>query len=119
MKELNHTETKAMVEMSVGFDKQEEKKKKLIGSILPGDGHIIWKIDVNTLRVEPIDDNDLLTDINFDETPNKRIMIKEGFLYCSALNKKNAIKRFGKMFEHLYGKELIRSEKKSETQENS
>ncbi len=50
---------------------------------------------------------------------NPSIMIKEGFLYCSALNKKNAIKRFGKMFEHLYGKELIRSEKKSETQENS
>ena len=117
MKELNHTETKAMVEMSVGFEKQEEKKKKMIGSILPGDGHTIWKIDINTLRIEPIDDNDLMKDINFDETPNKRIMIQEGFLYCAALNKKNAIKRFGKMFELLYGKELIRTEKKDQTEE--
>jgi hypothetical protein len=117
MKELNHTDAKAMVEMSVGFEKQEEKKNKMIGSILPGDGHIIWKIDVNTLRIEPINDDDLMKDINFDETPNKRIMMQDGFLYCAALNKKNAIKRFGKMFEHLYGKELIRTEKKNQAEE--
>ena len=107
MKELNNTDAKAMVEMSVGFEKQEEKKKKMIGSILPGDGHIIWKIDVNTLRIEPIDDDDLMKDINFNEAPNKRIMIKEGFLYCAALNKKNAIKRFGKMLQTIYGTDTI------------
>lgn len=106
MKEINDLESKTPIEMSVGFEKQEEKKNKLIGTLLPGDGHTVWKIDINTLVLEPITDDDLIKDIGFNEAVKKRLLVKDGYLYCSALNKQNAIKRFGKMFESIYGKNI-------------
>jgi len=119
MKELNESESKPMVEMSVGIEQQQEKQKKLLGHIRPGDGHLIWKMNVSTLIVELIDDSDLITDISWDETPRKRILTQQGFLYCSALNKKNAIKRFGKMLNHIYGNNIISSKEDSEAQEDT
>ena len=117
MKELNQSESSQMVEMSVGFEKQEEKKNKLIGTLVPGDGHTVWKINVHTLELAPINDDDLIKEIGFNESPNKRLLVREGYLYCSALNKQNAIKRFGKMFESIYGKDIkVRT---PETQEDN
>jgi hypothetical protein len=117
MKEINDSESKTPIEMSVGFEKQEEKKNKLIGTLLPGDGHTLWKINVHTLQLEPIDDDDLIKEIGFNESVNKRLLVKDGYLYCSALNKQNAIKRFGKMFESIYGKDIkVRT---PETQEDN
>jgi hypothetical protein len=106
MKELNNTIETTQTEKSVGYE-QQQMKDKFIGSLNPGDGHIIWKIDTKTLFIEPVTDEDYISTIGFDEKPRRRIMVKSGYLYCSALNKKNAMKRFGKMFKTIYGTETI------------
>jgi hypothetical protein len=106
MKDINHSHEVVKSETSVGYE-QQQMKDKFIGSLNPGDGHIVWKINTKTLFIEPVTDDDYISTIGFDERPRRRIMVQSGYLYCSALNKKNAMKRFGKMFKTIYGTETI------------
>lgn len=82
--------------------RQKEVKKQLafIGRKVPGDGHKCYELNLETLimsEIEPIK-----TDANFNEAKkgklsgSRKINIKENCIYVTALNEKNAIKKFNK-----------------------
>ncbi len=102
MKEALTLEVKAPSEFVTIAEQRSEKKK--IGSIQPYPGHTTFKLDLShpALLVSEIDEQDMEVIHNFNGGVTKKIVIKEGFLYCSALNKKNAIKRFSLMLSKRY-----------------
>jgi len=89
MKELElKNETK--IEISVKQKKQVEHK--LIGKIIPHEGHIIWQINDETLEIEVAKFSNAT--YHFGGENKKEIITKQGYSYISALNKKNALKKF-------------------------
>ena len=89
MKELElKTETK--IEVSVNKKKQVEHE--LIGEIEMYDGHTIWQINNETLEVEKAKFSNAT--YHFAGDNRKEIIVKQGYSYVSALNKKNALRKF-------------------------
>jgi hypothetical protein len=89
MKELEQN-TKAKLEISVKQKKQVQHQ--LIGKIIPHEGHTIWQINNETLEIEKAKFTNATYHIGGE---NKReIITKQGYTYISALNKKNALKKF-------------------------
>lgn len=86
MKEL---ELKIKTELSVKQKKQIEHE--LIGKIIPYEGHIIWQINKETLEIEKAKFSNAT--YVYGSEIKKEIIIKDGFVYISALNKKNALKK--------------------------
>ncbi len=73
----------------------KQKKKieyELISKIIPHEGHSVWQINEETLEIEKAK----FSNVNFvvGMENKKEIIIKKGFSYISALNKKNAIKKY-------------------------
>lgn len=89
MKEL---EIKNNINIEVSVKKKKQVEHQLIDNIIPFDGHKIWEINNVTLEIEPakFSNNTFL----FDGVNKKEIFVKKGFTYISALNKKNALKKF-------------------------
>lgn len=58
----------------------------------PKGGHKIYELNLVTLDMTELEDSDMTT-----EGEKKVVVIKDNHLYCTALNEKNAIKRFNKM----------------------
>lgn len=85
--ELKH-ETK--IEVSVKQKKQIEHE--LIGKIIPHEGHIIWQINKETLEIEKAKFSNATYYFGGDN--KKEIITKEGYAYVSALNKKNALRKY-------------------------
>jgi hypothetical protein len=102
MKEVVSPEVKAPSEFVTIAEQRSEKKK--IGSIQPYPGHTTFKLDLSHpgLLVSEIEEQDMEVIHQFNGGVTRKIVIKEGFLYCSALNKKNAIKRFSAMLSQRY-----------------
>ena len=89
MKELElKNETK--IEISVKQKKQVERE--LIGKILPHEGHTIYQINDETLEIEKAKFSNVT--YQFGGENRKEIIVKKGCTYISALNKKNALKKF-------------------------
>lgn len=89
MKELNNFK---QTEQSVKLQKQEERKKKLIGQIIPHNGHSIFKINEETLEIsEP---KYIQKSWIFNGENKPEVLVEEGFFYVSALNEKNALKKY-------------------------
>jgi len=88
--ELN---TKSKIEISA--KKKKEVQYELVGNIKPYEGHILWMVDNKTEEIKKAE---------FTKHPyvwgevnqKKEVIIIEGFTYISALNIKNAIKKFKK-----------------------
>ncbi|MDF3076142.1 MAG: hypothetical protein K0S09_31 [Sphingobacteriaceae bacterium] len=78
------------IELSV--KKKKEVKHELIGKIIPFEGHSIWQINNETLEVDRAKFNNATYHLFGDV--KKEIIIKPGFSYISALNAKNALKKF-------------------------
>lgn len=91
MKELEQ-KPEIKIEQSVKQKKQIEHE--LIGKIIPHDGHIMWQINKETLEVEKAKFTNTTFQL-FGEN-KKEILIKDGFAYVSALNKKNALRKYKK-----------------------
>lgn len=91
MKELN-IKTETRIEVSVKQKKQIEHE--LVGNIIPHDGHTIWRINKKTLEIEKAKFSN--TEYKFGEKQKKEIIIVDEYAYVSALNKKNALKKFHK-----------------------
>lgn len=118
MKELEKKDKDRVV-----VEKQSEVRKEIrhVTSFMPSKGHKLWELNPSiphddpsgwhsdivqveperTLHLRP--DGQILpgfaTPLNSSNTTESTFKYKEGHLYCFALNKKNAIKRFEKMFK--------------------
>lgn len=91
MKEI---EIKQKDKLEISIKQKKQVEKKLIGDIIPYNGHKIWKINKETLEIEEA--KYLNTAFYIDKENKKEILVADGFEYVSALNKKNALKLFTK-----------------------
>ncbi len=91
MKELDQNQ-KIKTELSVKQKKQIEHE--LIGKIIPHEGHTIWQINKETLDVDKAKYSNAT--YVYGAENKKEIIIKGGFAYVSALNKKNALRQYKK-----------------------
>ncbi len=89
MKELE-INNKDKTEISIKQKKQVEHR--LIDKIIPYDGHKIWEINNKTLETQKAKFS--TTTYHIGKKNKKEIMIKKDHSYISALNKKNALRKF-------------------------
>lgn len=78
------------IEISVKQKKQIEYE--FIGQIRPHSGHTLWQINNVTLEIEKARFNN--TTYNLNEELKKEIILMKDHTYISALNKKNALKKY-------------------------
>lgn len=101
MKELQSVQSEKIVLNEV---KPIKKELALIGQIKPHKGHTCFQLDIATLKISPAEFESV--DINYKvakgAAPRKKLIAKNGFFYCSCLNKKNAIKVFSKMLDEQF-----------------
>lgn len=93
------SEKKKEESIEIVAEQQQEKKLQFAGSIRPHRGHTLYKVNVKTLEIDKAEFEK--QDISFEEVqnkkkPNKKIIIEDGFVYISALNEKNVIKKMPK-----------------------
>lgn len=82
----------------ISIYKQQEQKKelKLYARLLPNRGHILYEINTKNLDIQEASFNK--TDIHFTKlNVKKSVIMKEDCFYISALNKKNAMKKYNKI----------------------
>ena len=76
----------------------KEPEAKLLGSISPNKGHRLFQLDTETGEVTEAHVEGKLVEMpDGRKEIRKQVFIRDKFLYISALNKKNAIKRFARM----------------------
>lgn len=96
MKEIENN--KHNIEISVKQKKQVEHE--LIGNIVPHEGHTVWKINKETLQIEKAKFSNVIysntIDNNGFQSIKKQLIVQDGYEYISALNKKNALKKYFK-----------------------
>lgn len=73
------------------------KEKQPLATFRKHRGHKIWELDMVNREITEVPFNDLTAD-GFGNV-KKTITVKPYFLYCSALNLKNATKQFVKIIE--------------------
>jgi Holliday junction resolvase len=75
--------------------KQQKKESTFLGSIKIRKGHFLFKIkDGIAIKIEESDYR--LSEIDLNGKKKKELIISKDFVYISALNKKNALKKFFK-----------------------
>jgi len=89
MKELQNLVTDKLEIQNV---KPIKKETKIVDKIIPGDGHKIYALDLTTGKVSVVEVKQNV-DIN-GKKQNVRLDAKEKTVYCSALNRKNAERKF-------------------------
>ena len=87
---MRELENRIVIEESVKQQKQIEHE--LIGEIIPHNGHSVYKINKETKEVDLAKFSN--TTFTFNGKNKKKIIIEDGFSYVSALNKKNALKKY-------------------------
>lgn len=88
MKEL---ETKSKIEIQV--KKQKQVQNELLYSIVPHNNHTVFEINNETLDVKKAKYSNV-TALDFYGKPKKEIIVKKNHSYVSALNDKNALKKY-------------------------
>lgn len=79
---------------------QQQKKNtiKFSHNLKPEKGHTLFEISLIDGSIKKADfikkDADYVQAMNGNIIGKKEVLIKEGFVYISALNKKNALKKF-------------------------
>lgn len=82
------------------MDEMEKKgpESNFLGSISPKKGHRLFQLNTETGEVtEAHVEGKLIEMPDGRKEIRKQVFIREKYLYISALNKKNAIKRFARM----------------------
>jgi hypothetical protein len=75
-----------------------EPTSNFVGSVTPNRGHIVYQLDTETGEVTEAHVEGRVIELPNGRTEiRKQIFIRDKFLYVSALNKKNAVKRFARM----------------------
>jgi|TARA_R110000851_G_C12800240_1_gene537370 hypothetical protein len=100
MKELNlGLETKEKVKVEISQEKEDVYELIYQGTIIPHENHTLWEIDIKTKKIKEAKyfKKDYIFNPNFRKgdkiSINSEIIINEGKVYVSALNKPNAIKK--------------------------
>lgn len=83
-------------QVAIEARKREQTEYKLVGELKPKRGHIVWEINITTEKVVAAKYEEHRT-IHIDEAvgvSTKDIVRRKGCIYISALNPKNALKRY-------------------------
>ncbi len=108
MKLDKHIPEKDKVEIVTQAEVKTQVAK--VGTIRPHKGHTLFQIDLESGEVTEAEFDRL--DVDFEELKKeeasrlkpgvkKRVVVKKGCVYISALNKTNAIKKFAKQAQKL------------------
>ena len=75
---------------------------KFLGSVSPSKGHRIYQMDTETGEISEAHVEGKLIELpDGRKGIRKQIFVRDKFLYVSALNKRNAVKRFARMAKML------------------
>lgn len=76
------------------------RKNEIFGQLHPHKGHRVWELNRRTGEVSQATiEETAIINLDGKVTNNKRVKVKPGYLYLSALNKKSAIKHFIKLMQ--------------------
>lgn len=82
--------------------KNTEPKSNFLGSVTPNRGHRLYQLNTETGEVTEAHVEGKVIELpDGRKEIRKQIFIRDKYLYVSALNKKNAIKRFARMAKML------------------
>lgn len=71
---------------------------KFLGSVSPNKGHKIYQLDTETGEISEAHVEGKIIELpDGRKEIRKQIFVRDKFLYVSALNKRNAVKRFARM----------------------
>lgn len=73
-----------------------KKQVKKLGVIKPHKGHTLFEIEVKTMNINLAEFETLEVDWTKDSSNKSKLKVKEGCVYISSLNKRNALKKFKK-----------------------
>jgi hypothetical protein len=79
--------------MELSIQKKQQKEKVLVGKLVPHKGHKIWEINEETLEIK-LAEFEKKTYIIGKNHANPEIIIRIECAYVSALNSKNALKKY-------------------------
>jgi uncharacterized protein YpmB len=77
----------------ISIQQKQQKEKQLIGKIIPHKNHIIWEVNNETKEIRKATFEKVSFIIGKNHQ-NKQIIVLQNHSYISALNKKNALKKF-------------------------
>jgi hypothetical protein len=83
----------------ISSSQKEQKKTKFLGQIRPQRGQRIYELNVKSLDI--IDVTPQGTDVDISGKVNRKLQVREGHIYCVALNEKNAERKFIKRLNEL------------------
>jgi len=89
MKEL---EIKQETKIEISVKQQKQVEYEYVGQIIPHEGHCIWEINNQTLEIQKAKYSN--STYVFGGENKSEIVIKKGYSYVSALNKKGALKKY-------------------------
>lgn len=76
------------------------KEKKFLGTINPKPGHAVWEFDMINRAVNEAKYEETVAVFPIQKVRRtglkRKLLMKEGCMYVSALNKENAIKKFNR-----------------------
>ncbi len=89
-------------EVKIHAEKQQEKQLKFIGSITPHQGHTCFELNMDTNMIDKATFQEVAIDFgsvknNKAQGVKKKLIVKDNCIYTTALNVKNADKKFRKM----------------------
>jgi hypothetical protein len=90
-------ELKNQNKIEISIKKQVQIEKELIGKIIPHENHTLFEINNETGEIQEATYIPVPTFFKFGQKvkkPKKEALVREGFSYVSAMNKKNALKKY-------------------------
>lgn len=78
--------------IEINVKKEKEVQYDLIDKVIPYNNHTMWEINIKTLEIKKAEYYN--TNYIIGGNNKKEIIVKKGFKYISALNKKNALEKF-------------------------
>lgn len=77
---------------------QENYQLNNLGSLLLKNGMKIFEINIKEKTIEDAQYDDEVYKV-FEKTTNRKIIVKENCVYITAINKKNAVRKFKQQFK--------------------
>lgn len=105
---MNLTENIQPDKTEIEAVKPIKKELKLLGTIRPHKGHTMYQLNLAAGEISEAVFEEITA--SFKGGPVKRkLIVKQGFIYQSALNKKNAEKKFKKRLAAWYASQLVKA----------